>query len=214
MVYKEFNSHGSTLLPKIIGSYEFELHDVIHEIIMKNYSDIWDIGCAEGYYAVGLAIKSQSSKIIAFDVDDEAKKACNELIIFNNVQDRVTVEGFCRAEMINRYDFKDGLIISDCEGYELELFSNVNISNKKLDYLIEVHEWPLENEFAKKLYNLFNKTHHIKIIISKTDLHKAHHYAFEPFVNNSKISLKDKYDLYKEGRGEEMQWFYCIRKQI
>src|SRR4051812_14244715 len=46
---------GSCLAPKLIGCYEAELHGVVARILRTGYTQIVDIGCAEGYYAVGLA---------------------------------------------------------------------------------------------------------------------------------------------------------------
>ena len=76
MKYPEFLSLGSTLIPKLIGSYEAELHPIIDEIIACGYEEIWDVGCAEGYYAVGLALMSPTSKIRAYDIDIHSRKAC------------------------------------------------------------------------------------------------------------------------------------------
>src|SRR5262245_45426434 len=44
-----------SITPKWLGSYEAELHPAIEEIISRPYETIIDVGCAEGYYAVGLA---------------------------------------------------------------------------------------------------------------------------------------------------------------
>ncbi len=184
--------------------------NIFNLILSRKYTEIYDIGCAEGYYAVGLALKSTSSRITAFDIDQGALNSCIKLAEFNNVKNRVEVKRFCSSDDINNFNFLDGLIISDCEGYELELFSNVDIEKKKLDYLIEIHEWPLNVNLAQKVYNIFEKTHHINIIRSTTDLHKAHFYPeIFGFVN---APIEDSYDLFKEGRGEEMQWYYCVKK--
>jgi hypothetical protein len=43
---------GSALAPKLIGSYEAELHPIFDRIFRKPYKRVIDIGCAEGYYAV------------------------------------------------------------------------------------------------------------------------------------------------------------------
>src|SRR5438876_11547620 len=47
---------GSSLLPKLIGSYEQEITPAIEEMVAKRPPRIIDIGAAEGYYAVGLAL--------------------------------------------------------------------------------------------------------------------------------------------------------------
>ena len=45
---------GSVLIPKLLGSYEQELQPLLQRLAAQNYSEIVDIGCAEGYYAIGL----------------------------------------------------------------------------------------------------------------------------------------------------------------
>ncbi len=49
--YPVASSVGSTLFPKLLGSYEHELSDILDTICKKEYSSIIDIGCAEGTYA-------------------------------------------------------------------------------------------------------------------------------------------------------------------
>src|SRR5690349_7602657 len=38
---------GSTLVPKLLGCYESELHHTLNVILERNYQKIIDIGCAE-----------------------------------------------------------------------------------------------------------------------------------------------------------------------
>jgi hypothetical protein len=47
------HANGNQLLPKILGSYEQPIQDWLWNAISKQYETIIDIGCAEGYYAVG-----------------------------------------------------------------------------------------------------------------------------------------------------------------
>jgi hypothetical protein len=43
------------ILPKLLGSYEQELWPALHSIASLPIQAVINIGCAEGYYAVGLA---------------------------------------------------------------------------------------------------------------------------------------------------------------
>src|SRR5688500_985732 len=43
------------LVPKLLGSYECELHGALEQVIQGDYEQVVDIGAADGYYAVGLA---------------------------------------------------------------------------------------------------------------------------------------------------------------
>src|SRR5258708_39673128 len=57
------------ITPKWIGSYEAELHSVVEQLIAGEYREIVNVGCAEGYYAVGLASRIPKVKVLAFDLD-------------------------------------------------------------------------------------------------------------------------------------------------
>src|SRR5437016_2600251 len=48
---------GSAHVPKLLGSYEAELHEIMRSVLTENYATIVDVGCAEGYYAIGLALR-------------------------------------------------------------------------------------------------------------------------------------------------------------
>ena len=212
MLYPEMSSLGSTFIPKLIGSYEAELHPIIEELIGKGYHEIWDVGCAEGYYAVGFAIRSKDSFVRAFDIDPNSRINCLKMAKLNSVENRVQISEKCTAETINESDFSKGLIISDCEGYEYDLIKTVNLKEKNLDFLIEVHEWPIDSNMDKKIRSLFQETHQVQIVTSKSDLYKAKYYDYSPLNLNPNLSLDFKYNCYKECRGgNEMQWFYCTK---
>jgi len=54
MAYVEDATEGA-LAPRLIGTYEDELHPYLAEALAADPEVILDIGCAEGYYAAGLA---------------------------------------------------------------------------------------------------------------------------------------------------------------
>src|SRR5947207_8629242 len=58
---------GRTILPKLLGSYETELHSIVEQVIAADHRVVINIGCAEGYYAVGLALRLPNSRVYAFD---------------------------------------------------------------------------------------------------------------------------------------------------
>ena len=124
MIYPDFFSAGSTLYPKLIGSYEFELHQLINHILTSNYEQYIDVGCAEGYYAVGFALKSPGALIHAFDINESAIKYCRQMAEVNNVGDRLFTYSYCDAEKLSSFNFlKKTCILIDCEGYEKMLFN-------------------------------------------------------------------------------------------
>ena len=111
----------SSLVPKLLGSYESELHQVLNQILETDYQNVIDIGCAEGYYAVGLALRLPNARVYAMDVDSRARDLCITLAKANNVAERVVIEGACTHDRLNTLIKGRTLIICDCEGCELQL---------------------------------------------------------------------------------------------
>ncbi|MFM7443721.1 MAG: hypothetical protein ACKO2N_07380, partial [Tabrizicola sp.] len=63
---------------RLLGVYEASLEPVIETIIARPYATVVDIGCAEGYYAVGLARRMGHTQVLAQDVSDEAQALCRK----------------------------------------------------------------------------------------------------------------------------------------
>ncbi|MBF0239175.1 MAG: methyltransferase domain-containing protein [SAR324 cluster bacterium] len=167
MKYGE-KSVGGALLPKLIGSYEKELSNLVNSFVSKNYDNVVDIGSAEGYYVVGLARMLKDAKIIAFDIDPEAHRLCYENAVKNNVADKITFKNYCSAEELSEVIQKKTLVICDCEGFEAEILNPVEVSKlEQCDILVELHDFivPGVTELIK---NRFKDTHRITLISEET----------------------------------------------
>ena len=166
MIYPELSSVGSELAPKIIGSYEEELLPAIDYFLNQSYSDIIDVGCAEGYYAIGFAIKMPNSKIHAYDVEPKALDLCKKMAALNSVEN-ISFNKFCSPKTLTNFNFQGkGLIICDCEGYEKTLFNAENIENlKKCDFLIELHDNKVDG-VSDYLIPILSQFHEVTIISS------------------------------------------------
>lgn len=142
MKYVE-SSTGSRLLPKILGTYELELHPIIEEICRGSFDVVIDVGAAEGYYAVGMAIRNPNAKIIAFETETSGQNLIKNMANFNGVADRVSVRGFCDSRSLSDsiIDNKKCLIIMDIEGAESALLDNLAVPKLNNCYiLVEIHE--------------------------------------------------------------------------
>jgi hypothetical protein len=129
--------HG---IPIIFGTYELELHQIIEEVVSNHYDKIIDIGCAEGYYAVGLALRTDV-EVYAFDCEPRERRYCRQMARENNVAVRVHVKSWCSKDTLKRLAVGRCLIISDCEGFEASLFSSsLATALKNSDLLIELHQ--------------------------------------------------------------------------
>lgn len=128
-------------IPKLLGSYETELHPILEALPNRQYEAIVNIGCAEGYYAVGLARLVQSSEIHAYDTDPDARRICAELAKMNGVGDRITIGKTFSPSDFERYAGRRTLILCDIEGHEVELLDPEKApALKQLDLLVEVHD--------------------------------------------------------------------------
>jgi hypothetical protein len=205
--YPELKSAGSTVYPKLLGCYEQELQSFIEAACNKHYSEIIDIGCAEGYYAIGLAMRIRNATVYAYDINDRAKELCLEMARMNKVEERIIIKSECTAEILEHFEFTNrGLIICDCEGFELKLFNEKNVTNlKNCDILIETHDF-IDLEISGKLRDLFSKTHKVTMIKSIDDIEKAQKYHI-PEIEH--LGLDSKRQLVGEYRPAIMEWLIC-----
>ncbi len=208
--YPGLDSVGSGLYPKLIGSYERELSAVFEMACRQPYTEIIDIGCAEGYYAVGCSIRIPSAKVYAYDTSEKARLLCAEMARLNKVDKRLLVRSLCSSEELRNFNFTGrGFIICDCEGYEYELFDKSNIANiAGCDLLIELHDF-INPKISSYMRSLFSDTHEITIIKSIADDEKSSRYDYVETKNMEPIIKKI---LFKEGRPEIMEWILLISK--
>jgi hypothetical protein len=55
------------------------LHDIVETAITRRYDRVINVGCAEGYYAVGFATRMPETDVIAFDIDPIARRQTRHL---------------------------------------------------------------------------------------------------------------------------------------
>jgi hypothetical protein len=191
---------GSSLLPKISGYYECELHNQIERFLETPYRKVLNIGCAEGYYAVGLSMRLPYAKTLAYDTDPGAQHLCAELARLNGVASRLAIKGLLTsAELSIQISGERALIICDCEGAELGIFEpHVLQSLERCDLLIELHDFIVPN-VSTTLFERFRETHHVSFV---------HTQARDVESLKKQVSLRG--DLCKmildEGRPHGMKW--------
>lgn len=210
MRYPGFAAAGSTVWPKFIGSYEKELHPVIEEILQQPITEVIDVGCAEGYYAIGLARSLPAAKVFAYDIDPRARALCSQMAVLNGVQDRVNVQGNCTPETLKAFPFTGkGLVICDCEGYEKVLFNKDNLANLgNCDILIELHDCH-DLSISGYITALFRDTHHLTLIPSVDDVFKAIRYQYP---ETDALDPGTRKEIFAERRHSAMEWAYLKAK--
>lgn len=155
---------GSALLPKLLGIYEMELRDTIVEASGQKPNTIIDVGCAEGYYAIGLAKLNPQSKVYAYDISPFARIACKKLSEINGTGDQVHIRGRCDWKELSALICNGTLIVCDCEGFEWELLDPNQVpSLRRAAMLVELHRGaglPVVDRFRER----FQGTHEIQFI--------------------------------------------------
>jgi predicted RNA methylase len=212
MKYPSIDSFGTTVYPKLLGSYEKELHPFLDRMKYIEFETIVDIGCAEGYYAVGMAIKFRVNRVIAFDTNPKAQLMCSEMAKLNSISEKIVISGTCLTKDLLDLDTnKTHLIISDCEGYEYQLFTKeLAFHLKKSYFIIEIHHGSNIN-IEKTLENCFQDTHIIEKAHSSDDFYKAFDYHYSEIDH---LNLDQKKIVLQECRQYIMTWLIISPQHI
>jgi len=153
---------GSALPPKFLGTYERELHPWIEEIALRPYATIHVIGCAEGYYAVGLALRSPGSTVHAYDLHPQAPGLLRRLAARNGVSRRVAFRGLFSAASLADGKTPPVLLVCDIEGDEVQLLDPTQAPGLlAVDMLVEVHDAGT-GSIESLLESRFQATHQIR----------------------------------------------------
>ncbi len=209
MAYPKAVASGSALTPKLLGTYEAELHQVVESLIAFAPSVVVDIGCAEGYYAVGFALRLPEVTVHAFDIDHYSQSLCSEMAKVNGVDGRVTVHGACSHEDLEGLDACRSVVVSDCEGFERVLFNSEVVSRlRNTSFLIETHDF--RKPFtSRELTRIFANTHAVTWIYSVSDFCRPQVFSNAEIAE---LTLSDQIALMSEDRPAPMVWLWCRPK--
>lgn len=152
------------LLPKAIGSYEQELHPYLLEASKKGYTHFVDIGCADGFYAVGMARLMPHLFVEAYDSNEKARIRCKENADLNHVSDRMAFLGAFTGEQFEKFPKGKTLVLCDIDGGEETLLDPTKYpALKALDIIVELHE-VFHPGISQRVTDKFANTHHIVLI--------------------------------------------------
>jgi precorrin-6B methylase 2 len=144
--------------PALLGTYEAELHPWFNRLLRRQYPQIVDVGAKFGYYAVGLCRRVPSATSVAFDIDPWARRATREVARANGVT-TLQVRAFANPAWFDRHLQPGALVVSDCEGFERELFPHVTTpAADSSTFVIEMHE-AMAPGVTERLIARFAATH-------------------------------------------------------
>jgi hypothetical protein len=144
--------------PCLLGIYESELHAAWDLVLRGRFSQIVDVGAKFGYYAMGLARRYPTTRVIAFDTDGWARQVMREMARDNQVSN-VEIRGYCSPRWLAENLAEGAFVLSDCEGFEGTLFGSAAIPNlASATLIIETHDW-LVPGVSRRLRNQLRPSH-------------------------------------------------------
>lgn len=183
---------------ELLGCYEAELHPAIErEIIRLNRlkaPKVVNVGCAEGYYAVGIARRVPQATMYAVDISEAAFEVMMKSAAENGVADRIVVK-----ESLAIVFAEPELVVMDCEGWETEYLDFANypaLTNSSI--IVECHDAE-KLPITKTLTERFADTHTIRNVVEG---------ARDPnqFPMMHKLHSLDRWAAVSEGRPCLMNW--------
>ncbi len=177
------------IVTKLLGCYEQEFHGVLEQAIARRIPRFVNVGCAEGYYAVGVA--RHGIPVVAVDMSETALAACRQNAMLNGVE--LTLH---RA--IPRPVSGDFWLV-DIEGGEADLLRD-SAGWEGVELLVELHEW-VDRSLADRLLRIFGGSHGGQLLTMG---------ARDPnrFDFLSRMPDVVRFALMSERRPERMRWLH------
>lgn len=204
-------SSGSTLMPKILGTYEQELYPLLTRLQPQFKNTVVIVGAAEGYYAVGLLRANPQLKVVAFELSAEARAGLDALARVNGVTSRLDLRAGCEPDALRQVlaGSPADLLLMDVEGYENVLLDPVAVpSLKSCPILVELHDFE-GYSMAERLQERFSGTHFMEHISCQprtpADIKPGLYRLMAQCLPQTRHAL-----LWE--RGEDTGWLYLIPK--
>lgn len=198
---------GSNYLTKLIGVYEEILHPIIETLKKRDYGTIIDIGCAEGYYLIGLGKSLPSIHLVGYDIDQKALGLTKDLYRLNHLSNKLTLVSECTPQDLNSRIDDNTLLICDAEGFEyiaLNPTTTPRLKNVRT-FIVELHDFVVP-DIKEILIRRFEKTHEVNVVKFKNG--DASKYPYLANIQNK----KHLYTLLRERGEQEQEWLIIEKK--
>lgn len=197
--------------PYQVGSFEHELHPVVAEIVAARPATVVNVGSAEGYYGVGMAMLLKQARVIAYEADPRLAAAAQRLAELNEVADRIEQHGLCTVSALAvlgpRLAESAVGVIMDCEGAEAELADPERVPwLAGAQLLVELHP-AIDGEILAKLEARFSATHELSVIRSEPRRASLFDAVLGPLRGLRRI---DRELLVAEYRDGSQDWLWAV----
>lgn len=152
---------------KLLGCYEDELHSYIRRMVVEEPDLVVNLGSAEGYYAVGMALRSSKSRVVAADTDSRARDITARTADLNGVAvETVPAVDAAGLQALIESARKPFLIV-DIEGAENSVLDPVLAPDlARCRILVESHDC-FDAGITERLLERFELTHHTSTITAR-----------------------------------------------
>jgi hypothetical protein len=210
--FPKVSHYGYTSMPmKFLGIYERQLQEPVEASMHRDVDLVLNIGAADGYYACGYAYRLKNAKVIAWEMVPFVADLLKELASANGLSDRVEVRGLCTSDELKSISNNNHtLVLSDCEGAEVDLITHENLAHlKSYDMIVECHDHfaPNATEIIRKR---FADTHDLQVIESPSFM--LNDVPAEGIAAAGGPSL-ELYRALEENRLYSMRWIIALDKR-
>lgn len=202
----ENRTYFGPVTPRWIGSYEKELHPIVDQIKNLSPDCIVDIGAAEGYYSIGLALMFPKVNVFSYETNPLSLWQQSRLRRLNKASN-LTIRRYCSQKQLCKHGSNRCFILSDIEGCEADLFSAEVVSHLSTSFvLIELHSYgSLDvNSVETLLRKRFEVSHHISYITPTQRTLKDVNISYPTTFDAEMVVF-----AMQEFRSQPQRWMYC-----
>lgn len=151
----------------LLGTHELELHAVLETLVASNPRTIINCGAAQGYYAIGLALRCPGARVTAYEADETLHPHIARAAELNGVGNRVAVRGACSSEALReiaRASPPPTVVIADIDGGERAVFDRGTVAAlSRATVLIETHDARVQGT-SDALRANFGSSHRAEVV--------------------------------------------------
>jgi ribosomal protein L11 methylase PrmA len=191
---------------KLLGIYESELYDSFEDAIRNRPDLIVNVGCAEGFYAIGLGMRLKDIPVVCIDINQALLTIAEKNAKINGITNIKFISESTpeKLESILATASRP-LLIMDCEGAEESLLDFDKVpSLKKTAVIVESHDILDKPGLCDKLQSRFKNTH------NQTRITQGNKNPYEKLIDD--MSDWEKMLICVEARQGTMSWLYMTPK--
>jgi hypothetical protein len=208
MKYLRKTSDDAHYAARLLGTYEMELAPLMESLTAKLFSRIIVVGAAEGYYAVGLALRHPRAQVFAFEATDRGQRLLRRMIELNGVEVRVVIDGRCDDAKFRSVVGSGGgcLVFMDVEGYEEVLLDPKKIRGlSKAEIVVELHDFIVPDVYYR-IAQRFDPTHRSVVILE--GCRTPADFPYPSLITGTPRSVTRYVSLMHEARPTKMRWLH------